>query len=218
MSPVLANVYLHYALDLWFDKVVRKHCEGKTYIIRFADDFVCSFQYKRDAEKFFRSLPKRLNKFGLTVAPEKTRIIPFSRYQPDGLTCFDFLGFKFRWVLNRKDQPVIRRRTSSKKFRSSIMNLNQWCKEHRNDRLKKFFRSANSKLRGHYNYYGVRGNSESITRFHRIAERTMFKWLNRRSQRRSFNWTQFRLTLDRYLTVKPLVHVNRDSQLSFQFI
>lgn len=98
VSPVLANIYLHYALDLWFEKVVRKHCEGKTYIIRFADDFVCSFQYKRDAQKFYRVLPKRLKKFALSLADDKTRIIPFSRYQPYGIMSFDFLGFEYAYA------------------------------------------------------------------------------------------------------------------------
>lgn len=217
VSPVLANIYLHYALDLWFERVVKKRCEGKTYIIRFADDFVCSFQYKRDAQKFYGALPKRLEKFGLSVAPEKTRILSFSRYKPDGSTSFDFLGFEYRWVLNPKNQPVIRRRTSRKKLRASIQHFQQWCREHRNDRLKKFFDLVNAKFRGYYNYYGVIGNSLSLTQFHRIAEATMFKWLNRRSQRRSFNWTEFRRTLDRYVTVKPHVHQrNLPIQLRFK--
>jgi len=217
VSPVLANIFLHYALDLWFDRVVKKHCEGKTYIIRYADDFVCSFQYKRDAEKFYRALPKRLAKFKLTVAPEKTRIVPFSRYKPDGVSCFDFLGFEYRWVLNKKGEPVIRRRTSRKKFRASIAHFKQWCREHRNERLDKFFSVVNSKLRGYHNYYGIKGNSVSISRFQHAAERLMYKWLNRRSQRRSFNWTQFRVTLDRYLTVRPIVHDPRRSQLRLSF-
>jgi hypothetical protein len=170
-----------------------------------------------DAQKYYRALPARLKKFGLAVAPEKTRIIPFSRYHPDGSTSFDFLGFEYRWVRNHKKEPVLRRRTSRKKFRASIQHFQQWCREHRNERLKKFFSSVNTKLRGYYNYYAITGNSRSCTRFHWIAEHTMFKWLNRRSQRRSFNWTQFRAALDRYLTVKPHVHRLPISQLKLPF-
>lgn len=219
VSPVLANIYLHYALDLWFERVVKAKSAGKTYIIRFADDFVCSFQFKRDAQKFYDALPDRLKKFGLLVAAEKTRLLSFSRYKADGSSSFDFLGFEYRWVLNRKSQPVIRRRTSRKKFRASIQHFQSWCREHRNDRLNKFFDLVNSKLRGYYNYYGVQGNSASIARFHRIAEETMFKWLNRRSQRRSFNWTEFRQALSRYGLMQPRVRTSEQNsaQRLFRF-
>jgi group II intron reverse transcriptase/maturase len=120
ISPVLANVYLHYALDLWFEKVVKKHSEGSAFICRYADDFVCGFRHEEDAARFYAELPKRLKKFGLEVAPEKTRILRFSRYPPIREQRFDFLGFELYWCKDRKNIPRVKRHTRAKETRKCV--------------------------------------------------------------------------------------------------
>jgi RNA-directed DNA polymerase len=192
VSPILANVYLHYALDLWFHKVVKPRCRGEACLIRFADDFVAAFQHQDDAERFYQELSQRLAKFGLELSADKTRVIPFSQHHDLGKTSFDFLGFEFRWGKDRTGTPRVKRRTSRKKLRNSLQQFTEWCKIKCRDGLKELFRELNAKLRGYYNYYGVNGNYASLQQFFDQAIRILFKWLNRRSQRRSYNWTGFR--------------------------
>jgi len=165
VSPVLANVYLHHALDGWFEEVVKTHCEGEVYLCRYADDFVCAFQYKRDAMRFHRTLGKRLDKYGLKLSAEKTRVISFSRFRKDEKTHFDFLGFEFRWGTNRMGTDQLKRRTARKRLQRSIANFTAWIKENRHRRLPGLFRDLNAKLRGYYHYYGVIGNFESLDAF-----------------------------------------------------
>ena len=203
VSPVLANVYLHYVLDLWFQKVVKKHCRGEACLIRYADDFVCAFQYEEDANRFYRVLSKRLGKFGLEISAEKTRVMKFSRYDQPGKARFDFLGFEFRWGKDRSGKPNVKRRTSRKKLRRSLKNLTQWCKENQHQRLDVLFKKMNAKLRGYYAYYGVIGNYASLQEFFREAVRILFKWLNRCSQQRSYNWKGFQELLELFKIEKP---------------
>jgi group II intron reverse transcriptase/maturase len=205
VSPILANVYLHYALDLWFHKVVKKHCRGEACLIRYADDFVCAFQYQKDAERFYRMLGKRLGKFGLEVSVEKTRIIPFQRRPPSGQPYFQFLGFEFYWGKDRSGKPHLKRRTSRKKLRNSTRRFTEWCIKNRNLRTRVLFRRLNAKLRGYYNYYGVIGNSDSLYQFFQQVKRILFKWLNRRSQRRSYNWEGFDQLLEHYRIERPRI-------------
>jgi RNA-directed DNA polymerase len=205
VSPILANVYLHHVLDLWFHQVVKRHCRGEACLIRYADDFVCAFQYQEDAERFYRVLGKRLGKFGLEVATDKTRIIPFHRDPPSGKSRFDFLGFEFYWGKDRGGRPHLKRRTARKKLRASLNRFSVWCKKNRNLRLKTLFRKLNAKLRGYYNYYGVVGNYVSLYQFFRRASRILFKWLNRRSQRRSYNWYGFRELLEHFHVEQPRI-------------
>ena len=169
VSPVLSNVYLHYALDLWFEKVVKASCEADAYLCRFADDYVCLFRHKQDAERFFEALGKRMGKFGLELAPDKTKILSFSRFRKWEKAGFEFLGFEFRWgVYGNRDMVI--RRTSPKKMRLALATLTQWCKKNRNLPLKRFFRILNAKLRGYYNYYGVFGNTKSLQAYCRYSE------------------------------------------------
>jgi len=217
VSPILANIYLHYALDLWFEKVVKQHCEGAAYLIRYADDFVCVFQYKRDAERFFRTLPKRLGKFNLELSPEKTRIVRFSRFDESKAGSFDFLGFEFRWGKSRKGKDIIKRRTSRKKFRQALANFTTWCREHRSVNIRKLFKTLNAKLRGYYNYYGVIGNSASLREFFYQAKRILKKWLNRRSQKRSYNWACFEALLKRHRIERSRITEKPTLQLSLAF-
>lgn len=217
ISPILANIYLHYVLDLWFEKIVKPHCEGEAYLCRYCDDFVCAFRYKEDADKFYRVLPKRLGKFGLELAAEKTQIIGFNRWLREQSSSFEFLGFEYRWGTSRRGKTIITRRTARKRLRKSLVNFKEWCKENRNKRLRRLFPELNSKLRGYYNYYGLIGNVERLKSFYKQAISILYKWLNRRSQRKSFNWDEFKEVLKRYGVPTPRIVETNQKQLSFEF-
>ena len=214
ISPVLANIYLHYVLDLWFEKHIKSHCKGSVYLCRYADDFVVLFQYKRETEWFYRELPKRLGKFDLELALDKSQIISFSKYRMHENSRFDFLGFEFRWGYNRQRKPQIHRRTSRKKLQKSIVELKNWCREHRNYPKRIIFRKLNAKLRGYYNYYGIIGNFDSLKEFFYQITRILFKWLNRRSERKSYNWAGFKALVKHYGLLYPRITQQRNYQLS----
>lgn len=203
ISPVLANIYMHYVLNLWFEKVFKKHCKGIAYLCVYADDFVAAFQYKEDAQRFYNELGVRLGKFNLSLSMEKTNIIRFSRYEMEKNGTFEFLGFEFRWTKGKTGKDWLKRSTSKKKFQKSLKNFKQWCKEHRHMRLGAFFRTLNSKLRGYYNYYGIIGNSDKLWTFHYRAVRIIFKYLNRRSQMSSYIWKGFKEMLRHFRLEEP---------------
>ena len=203
VSPILANVYLHYALDLWFEKVVKKRCQGEACLLRYADDFVCAFEEQEDAEAFYKALGERLGKFTLALAAEKTRIIAFSRHQTK--TSFEFLGFEFRWGKDRSGKAHLKRRTARKKLTKSLANFTEWCKKNRHLRLRKLFERLNTKLRGYYNYYGVKGNYSSLEEVYNHMRNILMKWLNRRSQRRSVNWQGFKDILAHFKVPRPRI-------------
>ena len=206
VSPVLANAYLHYALDLWFAKVVKAHCRGEALLCRYADDWVCAFRYQDDAERFYRVLPKRLEKFNLQVAPEKTRLLRFSRFHPGMRRRFTFLGFEFFWMPDRHGVPRVKRRTARQKLQAACQRIKAWIKQHRHLPGQAFFQRLNARLRGHYNYYGVRGNSRALNRFFRWAMDCTFKWLNRRGgKRKSCTWEQFNQMLARVKIARPRI-------------
>jgi len=165
ISPVLANVYLHYALDIWFERSVKQSCRGEALISRYADDFVCAFRFRDDAERFYKALPDRLAKFKLGVAQEKTRILRFSRFDPSRRRRFAFLGFEFYWEPDREGVVRVKRRTARKKLQGACRRIKEWIRDNRHLPGKEFFRRLNARLRGHYNYYGIRGNSDSLYRF-----------------------------------------------------
>jgi RNA-directed DNA polymerase len=196
-------VYLHNVLDKWFQKDVIPHCSGKAILIRFADDFVCAFEKLGDAERFYAVLGKRLGKYGLELSAEKMRIIPFSRANQPGKTSFDFLGFEFRWGKDRKGRPIVKRRTAPKKLSKSLERFKEWCKKSRNLRLPELFKLLNSKLRGYYQYYGVIGNFRSLQQFFYRVTLLLMKYLNRRSQRPSYNWAEFNQLLVQFGIEKP---------------
>jgi RNA-directed DNA polymerase len=179
ISPVLANIYLHYAFDLWMEKVVKPKNNGRTCMCRYADDIVCAFQYKVEAESFYAMLIERLKKFNLEISTEKTKIIGFSPFQKG--TSFCFLGFELRWEKDRKGKDRIVRRTAKKKFQASIQRFSEWIKKYRDQRIKWILDRVNAILRGHYNYYGVIGNFDSLKKYFYAIKRILFKWLNRRS-------------------------------------
>lgn len=204
ISPLLANVYLHYALDLWFAKVFQPSCQGAAFLLRYADDFVCGFGRAETAQRFYSELAERLRKFGLELAAAKTRVIPFSRYRR-GETSFDFLGFEFRWGTDRKGQARLQLRTARKKFRNSVKRVAEWCKQNRHRRVGEQFKLLNAKLRGYYNYYGVIGNYASLAEFFYHVQRLHLKWLNRRSQRPSYNWDGYRMLIQYFALERPRI-------------
>ena len=206
VSPVLANVYLHYALDLWFEREVKKSCRGKARLIRYADDWVCAFQHEDDAERFYRMLPKRLQKFGLEIAPEKTNRLPFSRRYLRKGKRFIFVGFEFYWEKDRKGQPRVKRRTAPKKLQGASRRIKAWIKKERHLSKRDFVRGLNRRLTGHYNYFGIIGNGHSLNRFYLWAMECTFKWLNRRGgKRKSFTRETFWRAVDRGLFRKPRI-------------
>lgn len=199
-SPILANIYLHYVLDNWFDVIVRRQCEGECYLIRYCDDFVCCFQNKWEAEIYRKRLEERFHKYGLGLAEEKTRILEFGRFarknregrgerKPE---TFDFLGFTFYCGMDGKKQFYrCRVKTSKKKLRSKIKRMKEWIKAHRAIPLELIFKTVNAKLRGHYQYYGVTDNTREVKKYLTQTKWLLFKWLNRRSQRKSYNFDTF---------------------------
>jgi group II intron reverse transcriptase/maturase len=204
-SPILAHVYLHYALDLWCEKVVKPSCRGEACLIRYADDFVWAFERQPEAERFYTMLGQRLGKFGLELSAEKTRVMPFSRQSSAPKTSFEFLGFEFRWGKDRAGKDHVTRRTARKKLRTSLKRFTQWCRENRNLRRGVLFARLNAKLRGYYNDYGVPGNSAGLKQFFSQAIRILKKWLDRRSQRRSYNWAGYTERLAPFNVVRPRI-------------
>lgn len=206
ISPVLANVYLHYALDLWFERVVKPRCRGEALLCRYADDFVCAFRYRDDAMRLFEALPRRLGKFGLEVASEKTQILRFSRFHPSMRRRVTFLGFELYWFADRAGVPRVKRRTARKKLQGAVQRIKDWIKSHRHLPEPTFVEGLNRRLVGHYNYYGLRGNSHDLWRFYQVAIESAFKWLNRRGgKRRSFTWAGFSHALKRLGVARPRI-------------
>ena len=203
VSPILANIYLHYVLDLWFEKVVKPRLQRGAFLIRYADDFVCGFERESEAKQFEVTLKARLAKFGLSVSEEKTRTLSFKRNE--GKERFDFLGFEYSWGKSRKGFPRVQRRTARKKLRASIKRLSDWCKENRHDGVKNLIVKLNQKLRGYYAHYGLIGNYESLHQFYTQVERALYRWLNKRSQRRSLTWTGLKRLLGKYHLLKPSI-------------
>ena len=216
LSPVLANIYLHYVLDLWFEKVVRKEMRGYADIVRYADDFIICVQYKDDAERIFLRLKQRLNKFGLKLSEGKTKTIEFGRYAGTNAKqrgkkpgTFEFLGFIHYCDKTRKGGFKVGRKTSRKKFNAKIKEMTIWVKSIRNTtKIRKWWPILCTKLRGHFQYYGVSGNQRGLRRFYFMVIGLVYKWVNRRSQKRSFNWPQFKKYLLTYPLAKPKIYHN----------
>ena len=206
VSAVLANIYLHYALDRWFDNSVKAQCRGDIMLMRFADDFVCCFQYHQDVQRFYKALGKRLGKFKLELSAAKTRVVKFTRFEPERNESFTFLGFEYRWRLSRAGKPLVTMRTSKKKFRAALAAVISWIK---GERCKlgtaAILMKLRQKLQGHWNYYGVSGNCEMLEKYYKQVCHNVFKWLNRRSQRKSCNWMGFSEMLDQFRVPRPRI-------------
>lgn len=208
LSPMLANIFLHYVLDTWFEQVVKSYTKGFCHLVRYADDYVVLIQYKEDAHKIRQALENRFNKYELQLHPDKTRIFSFGRFEKENAkrqnrkaNTFDFLGFTHFSDKTRKGYFKVGRKTSAKKFRAKCKELNVWLKSIRNlVQTKEWWKTLAAKLRGHFEYYGVSGNYPSIAKYYSIAVRLTRKWLNRRSQKRTMSWSK----MYNYLTLYPL--------------
>jgi len=208
LSPLLSNIYLHVVLDKWFVERFAPTCQGRAYYIRYADDFVACFECETDAKRFYEELPKRLRRAALSVARDKTRTIRFSRRDPSGSRTFDFLGFTHYIGKSRAGWPQVKRKTSRKGLRNALSTMTQWLRRSRNFyRYPVLWSMIRRKVQGHLNYFGVTDDYRSLSQYLYEVERIIFKWLNRRSQRRSFNWDEFRKRLRRNPLPTPrIVH------------
>lgn len=213
ISPVCANVYLHYVLDMWFDKVVKKQCKGEAYIVRYADDFLCMFQYENEANAFYKALEARLKKFNLELSKDKSKIIRFGRFakqhSADGKTdTFDFLGFTHINGETLTGKYTVLHRTSKKKLKAKKQNVKEWLKENIHGKPSDTIELLNRKLVGHYRYYGISGNYEGLLKFYRYIRIALYKTLTRRSQRAYLTWRRYRMLLEKHPIAKPRIYVN----------
>lgn len=211
LSPMLANIYLHYVLDVWFQSV-KTQFKGEVYLVRYADDFIVGAQYEHEARQILEELRQRLAKFGLELSPGKTGIKEFGRFaarnhrqrgqgKPE---TFDFLGFTHYCTTTRDGRFMVRVKTSRKKMNKTIVGMNRWLKAVRNLKpLNEIWEMLIMKLRGHYNYYGLSGNFPGINRYYTKTRNLVFKWMNRRSQKRTWNWESFEQFLAKHPLPKP---------------
>ena len=210
ISPLLANIYLHCVLDLWFKETVRKRCRGSAYLIRYADDAISCFQYPEEARRFYQDLIERLKEFNLELAEDKSKIIPFGKDSIDGVKpqTFDFLGFTHYAGKSKKGKFRVKRKTSRKKFTVSLKRCKEWLKFNRNTKIKIIMQKLTVKLLGYYRYYGITDNTKALVGFKTEVGKLLFKWMNRRSQKRSFDWNKFNLFLKRYPLPIPKITVH----------
>ncbi len=213
ISPVCANVYLHYVLDVWFDRVVKKQCKGEAYIIRYADDFVCMFQYENEAKAFYEALEMRLKKFNLELSKEKSKIIRFGRFakqhSADGKTeTFDFLGFTHINGVTLTGKYTVLHRTSKEKLKTKKQSVKGWLRENIHGKPSNTIERLNKKLVGHYRYYGISGNYEGLLKFYRYIMSTLYKTLTRRSQRAYLSWKRYRMLLQKHPIAEPKIYVD----------
>lgn len=200
LSPLLSNVYLHYGLDIWFERRFKRTCRGEAYYFRYADDFLACFQYREDAERFLKELAVRLAQFSLELEPTKTKLLEFGRFAVERTKragrkpgTFEFLGFTHYCGQTRMGSFKVKRKTSKKKYRTKLKEIKEWLQRERSWMKKgELLRQAKLKLVGHRNYYAITDNEEMCSSFRYQVEQLLYKWLNRQSQKRSYNWEQFR--------------------------
>jgi hypothetical protein len=216
ISPLLANIYLHYVLDVWFEEEVQPRLQGRSFLIRYADDFIMGFSCEEDARRVLDVLPKRFGKYGLTIHPTKTRLVPFrppsrSSRADSGVTTqpgsFAFLGFTHFWGKSRKGTWVVKRQTAASRFVRAIRMIEQWCRWNRHHPLAEQHQTLWRKLRGHFAYYGITGNSNALRRFRDAAARQWRKWLSRRHSAPALSWVAFQRLLEHY-PLPPAVAVH----------
>jgi len=196
LSPLLGNVYLHYVLDLWFETQVKPRLRGRATLIRYCDDFIIGFERQDDAQRVMAVLDKRLGRFGLTLHPDKTRLVPFRRPpagQPGGKgpATFDFLGFTLYWARSRKGRWGMWCKTRSASLRRAIRSISEWCRRYRHLPVEVQHAALSRRLRGHFNYFGVSGNFRCLLLLFEATKRAWYKWLCRRSQRKRLTWERF---------------------------
>jgi RNA-directed DNA polymerase len=213
ISPLLANIYLHYVLDVWFQEEVQPRLRGRAFLIRYADDFVMGFACAEDARRVLEVLPKRFGKFGLTLHPDKTRLVPFAKpSRPDQERqarpgTFDLLGFTHFWGLSRRGFWVVKQRTARSRFSRALRRIADWCRKHLHKPLAEQCRRLGQQLRGHFAYYGLTGNMDALQRFRWSVTCLWHKWLARRQRQGSLDWPAFRGLLQRHpLPPATVVH------------
>lgn len=213
ISPMLANIYLHDVLDVWFDRDVKARLKGKAFLVRYADDFVLGFEYEEDARRVMDVLPKRFEKYGLTIHPTKTRMVDFRRprggqkrtQRANGGGSFSFLGFTHYWGESRRGQPVVKRKTAKDRLTRALRALNQWCRANRHWKVREQHQALCRKLEGHDQYYGITGNWRALLLLRRALERVWRKWLGRRSQNGYVSWDRLKAILEHYPLPQPRV-------------
>lgn len=211
VSPLASNVYLHYTLDIWFENEVKPRLRGKAFLYRWADDFIVLFQYKDDAERVLNVLPQRFGKYGLTVHPDKTRLVDFvnpSDWHGRGSGqpgTFNFLGFTFYWGKTRKGKWSPKQKTAKDRLRRGITKIHDWCRKNRHQPVKQQHKALNAKMRGHYQYYGVTGNNDRLSQFYRAVLQVWRFWLNRRSNDAGMTWAKFYRLEARYPPLRPFI-------------
>lgn len=191
ISPLLANIYLHYVVDEWFECEVRPRLIGRSSLLRYADDVVLVFANERDARRVLTVLPKRLERYGLTLHPTKTRLVSFKPPRAGGNEAvggFELLGFAHYWAKSRKGRWMIQRKTAKDRFGRALKRIALWCRRNRHRPIREQHTQLWRKLRGHYAYYGISGNYRALSRYRFFAERIWVYWLSRRSQRGRLNW------------------------------
>jgi hypothetical protein len=212
ISPLLANIFLHEVLDVWFDREVKPRLAGKAALFRYADDAVFLFATETDARRVLEVLPKRFGRYSLELHPDKARLVDFrrpDRFTPTGADVgpgtFDLLGFTHHWGKARSGKWIVKRRTAKDRFRRALKRVAEECREHRHDDIRAQQQALGQKLRGHFQYYGITGNFEAIARFWHEVKEVWRKWLNRRSQRASMPWERMQRLLERYPLPKPRI-------------
>jgi hypothetical protein len=211
VSPLLANVYLHYVLDVWFAQEVQPRLRGRAFLIRYADDFVMGFACAEDAQRVLAVLPKRFSKYGLALHPDKTRLVPFHRPPPadeaagGGPGTFALLGFTHYWGRSRRGNWVVKRRTAQGRLSRALRSVGRWCRLMRHRPIAEQHRALVPKLRGHYAYYGITGNGASLWCFREGVVRLWKKWLARRRRRGFLSWAVFGRLLQRYVLPLPVI-------------
>lgn len=212
VSPMLSNIYLHEVLDVWFERDVKPRLHGRAFLVRYADDFIMGFELEEDARRVQAVLPKRFEKYGLALHPDKTRLVPFGK--PRGPKDpperrpghFDFLGFTHFWGISKKGSWVVKRKTAKSRFSRAIQRIGEWMSRNRHKSLGEQQRTLWKKLRGHFQYYGITGNSKSLGNFHFEVRKLWRKWLDRRSQRAKVTWDKMNRILVRFPLPKPIAH------------
>jgi hypothetical protein len=212
LSPILGNVYLHYVLDLWFEREVKPRLRGKAILARYCDDFVIGFELEEDARRVMAVLAKRMGRFGLTLHPDKTRLLLFRRPPAGqaagkGPATFDFLGFTLYWRRSRGGRWGMWCKTRQARLRRAIQAVTDWCRRYRHLPVKAQHAALTRRIQGHFNYFGVNGNCRSLQMLLEEARRAWYKWLRRRSQRSRLTWRRFAELLKRLPLPRPRVTV-----------
>ena len=216
ISPILANIYMHHVLVLWYKAYFEKRGEGKSFLVVYADDYLAGFEHKNEAERYYKEMQERLGKYGLEIETSKSRLLEFGRYAKERRKrrgegkpeTFDFLGFTFYCGENQAGKFCVKPKTNGKRLATKVKEMKQWLKKNRTTPIKELMRILNLKLVGHYRYYGLTYNIQSLIKFHYYTTLLLFRWMNRRSQKKSYNWEGFRQMLDYYPLAYPKKYYN----------